>query len=386
MNKKALRVLATVVVAMVTFLQACITNADGGVATYSESGVRQIYAFVNSNDGRLLVNYWDGSAWNWADQGTPPGTTVNGTPGSISYSEGGQQRIYAFVRGNDGQLYVNYWDGSAWNWQNQGSPSGTNVASSPSVITYSEGGVQQIYAFVLGSDGALYVNYWNGSGWQWANQGTPAPRRNLNSQPSVVTFTQGGTQRIYAFAISDGGGLYVNYWDGSAWNWTDQGTPPGTTLAGTPSATAYLVSGSPRIYTFVGSVDGRVHVNYWDGSTWQWADQGNPFGGAIFTPAGGAISYSTGGERIYAFTLYPVDPTEVLVNYWDGSAWQWQNLGAPPTTGVARSDNRWSPLSVITYNEGSTDMIYAFLRWGNGRLYVLRWDGAEWAWFDQGTL
>ena len=37
-----------------------------------------------------------------------------------------------------------------------------------------EGGKQRIYAFFFdGENKRLYVNYWNGVQWEWADQGTP---------------------------------------------------------------------------------------------------------------------------------------------------------------------------------------------------------------------
>jgi hypothetical protein len=70
-----------------------------------------IYAIVTGADGHWDLNYWDGSAWQWADQGVPPGTTASGVPGVITYLAGG---IFAFITGANGHLSVNYWDGSAW--------------------------------------------------------------------------------------------------------------------------------------------------------------------------------------------------------------------------------------------------------------------------------
>jgi len=32
-------------------------------------------------------------------------------------------RPYVFIEGSDGNLWVNWWSGSAWNWANQGQPS-----------------------------------------------------------------------------------------------------------------------------------------------------------------------------------------------------------------------------------------------------------------------
>ena len=44
--------------------------------------------------------------WNWSDQGTPSGRTVDGDAiGTISYDN----RPHVFIRGSDGHLSVNWW-------------------------------------------------------------------------------------------------------------------------------------------------------------------------------------------------------------------------------------------------------------------------------------
>jgi hypothetical protein len=101
-------------------------------------------------------------------------SSVPGRSGVITYNQGGTQRIYSFDRSANGHLYVNYWDGSAWHWADQGTPAATTtVAGDPGVITYLQGNVQRIYAFANGTDGRLYVDYWD-SHWHWADQGAPA--------------------------------------------------------------------------------------------------------------------------------------------------------------------------------------------------------------------
>ena len=104
--------------------RALLSSVSGspGVITYLQGSTQQIYSFVNASNGHLEVNYWNGSAWQWADQGTPAGTTLTGNPGVVAYQQGGTERIYAFDRGANGHLYVNYWNGSAWNWADQGTP------------------------------------------------------------------------------------------------------------------------------------------------------------------------------------------------------------------------------------------------------------------------
>jgi tyrosinase len=69
------------------------------------------YAFVQASDNHLWVNWWNGSQWQWADQGTPPGKTVATGAGAITVMDNpnAEQRPYAFVRANDNRLWVNWW-------------------------------------------------------------------------------------------------------------------------------------------------------------------------------------------------------------------------------------------------------------------------------------
>jgi kumamolisin len=298
-----------------------------GVIGLPTVGTQLPYAFVTGANGHLDVNYSVGWTWRWADQGLPPGTTASGVPGVITYSAGGAQLIYAFVRGANGHLCVNYWNGSAWNWADQGLPPGTTVSSAPGVLTYSAGGTQRPYAFVTGANGHLYVNYWYGSGWAWADQGLP-PGTTASGAPAVITYSAGGTQVIYAFVRGANGHLYVNYWYGSGWAWADQGLPPGTTASGVPGVITYSAGGTQLPYVFVTGANGHLDVNYWNGLAWHWADQGLP-PGTMASGAPGVINYLAGGTQL-PFAFVPGANGHLDVNYWNGSAWLWADQGLVP--------------------------------------------------------
>jgi hypothetical protein len=364
-----------------------------GVATYWDDlsqaqERRRIYVFTGGNLGRLAVNYWNGLTWQWADQGKPQGGTqmVIATSGVIEYRNNAPQRIYAFARGsNDGKLYVNYWDGSQWQWADQGKPPGTTVDSMPGVVTYADGS-QRIYAFVKGADGRLYVNYWNGSQWQWADQGVPQGTTVIG-HPTVITYREDKQpQRIYVFVRGADGNLHVNYWNGSKWQWANQGKPPGGDISAWPSAITYREGTQPqRIYVFVVG-NNKLYTNYWDGSQWQWANQGNPSDGQDLYLEVGATTYqeSAQPQRIYAFVRRT--DGHLWVNYWNGSKWQWANQGKPPGTSLVGGP------AVTTYQDPPVGQqgqkpqrIYAFLRGENDHLWVNYWNGSQWQWADQGT-
>ncbi|HEX3108328.1 MAG TPA: putative baseplate assembly protein, partial [Thermoanaerobaculia bacterium] len=174
------------------------------------------HVFVKASDGNVWVNWWSGSAWNWSNQGTPSkNVEVVGASG-ITAIDGA--RPYLFVRGSDGNLWVNWWSGSAWTWTNQGTPADVDIVAGVGAIAVDN---KRPYAFVIGSDGNLWVNWWNGSAWTWTNQGTPPNLRLVGEAGAIVV--DGG--RPYIFFTAGEGDLWVNWWSGSAWGWSDQGVP-----------------------------------------------------------------------------------------------------------------------------------------------------------------
>jgi hypothetical protein len=353
-----------------------ITSKPSEITYIDATGKQRIYSFASGNNGHLVVNYWDGFAWHWADQGLPAGSPGVTNPAAITYLSGGNQMIYAFAQGSMGHLVVNYWNGFEWQWADQGLPTGVIEVTNPTAITYVSGGHQLIYVFAQANTGHLVVNYWDGSAWHWADQGLPAGDAGV-SNPSAITYVSGGLQRIYVFGAATNGHLVVNYWDGSAWHWADQGVSDGSTMVYTPSAITYATGGVQRIYAFVQASNGHLAVNYWDGSAWHWADQGVIAGSEIVSYPS-AITYASGGvQRIYAFTQ--ATSGHLAVNYWDGSAWHWADQGL--ADGYV-----FSYPSAITSSSAGVQLIYVFGEASNDHLMVNYWTGSAWYWADQGTM
>lgn len=363
--------------------QVKITGKSSAV-TYQVGQTQRIEVFSVGDNGRLYRNYWDGFQWQWADQGPPiQGLSFN-EPAAITYydSNGGVQRIYVFAIGSDGSLFVNYWDGYQWRWAYQGNP-GEILRGRPAAITYLDwSGSQIIDVFVAGKNDHLYMNVWDCCQWQWLDQGGDSAR--YISSPTAVTYYY-GWPRVYAFVgsgyygwpnctICPGpAGLYVNYRDGG-WKWTGGGGP-----GDDPSAITYYDSTSGVQRTYVLTTDDwrgnnyHLYTNYWDGARWRWSyDNGNP-GVKVHEPS--AITYQDGGlQRIYTFTRG--EDGHLYVNYWDGFQYQWADQGNP---GVPVHQPE-----AITYQDGGVQRIYAFTGADDGHLYVNYWDGFQWRWADQG--
>ena len=317
------------------------------------------YAFVLGGDGNSWVDWWSGSAWAWANQGTPPGVAITGPVGATAVDN--RSRPYVFVRGSDGNMWVNWWSGSAWAWANQGHPSGTTIANGAGAITVDNA---RPYAWVIGGDGNLWVDWWSGSAWAWANQGRPSGV-NIVRPMGVITVNAG---RPYAWILGSDGNLWLNWWSGSAWNWANQGRPAGVTI--TDAMGAIAVDNNSRPYVFVKGNDGNMWVNWWTGSTWNWANQHTPSGVALGTPMG---AITVDGSRPYVFVKG--SDNNMWVNWWTGSTWNWANQSRP--SGV----NIDTPMGAINVDAGRP---YVFMKGSDGNLWVNWWSGSAWAWANQG--
>jgi hypothetical protein len=125
------------------------------------------------------------------------------------------------------------------------------------------------------------VNYFDGFSWKWADQGI-SPDGSAVGAPSAITVQRSLwvlDQNIFVFVGTGNQHLAVNYWDGSSWRWADQGATP--VMNSAPSALSYWVSvndglrlgGYPAIFAFV-PANGSLYANYWDSVRWNWANLG----------------------------------------------------------------------------------------------------------------
>src|SRR5437899_10567486 len=107
----------------------------------------------------------------------PSGHAVNGGVGVVTVMDtpSAAQRPYAFVEGSDNHLWVRWWDGTSWHWADEGTPPGKTVKAGVGVVTVKDtpSAAQRPYAFVEGSDSHLWVRSGERPVWQRAAQGTP---------------------------------------------------------------------------------------------------------------------------------------------------------------------------------------------------------------------
>ncbi|KAD4384466.1 hypothetical protein E3N88_24634 [Mikania micrantha] len=81
--------------------------------------------FMISEDGRLVEYYWNPmDGWGWVEHGSPsPGVTLVGSTGPCL---AGNQ---LFLIGSNGNVYLRYWDQTIWKWSDFGFPSAENIVN-----------------------------------------------------------------------------------------------------------------------------------------------------------------------------------------------------------------------------------------------------------------
>jgi hypothetical protein len=342
-------------------VQTAAVGIDGSMGAIAlEEGP---LTWLLGTDGNLWCNWWSGTTWNWANQGTPPnGVTITASMGAVAV--GG--RPYTWVLGSDGSLWYNWYDdqaGAQWYWSDQGAPSGATIVASMGAIV----AAGNPYTWVLGSDGALWCNWWNGSGWVWKSAGVPPDGSSIRASLGTVAFND----QPYAWILDNQGRLWGSSWDGTNWSWTDQG-PPANGITIVASMGAVSVGGRP--YTWVLGSDGSLWYNWWDGAEWQWSDRRTPPNITIVASMGAVA------DNVGPYTWVLGSDGALWCNWWDGQQWQWTSEG-PPADGVTIKASMGAVLV--------GDRPYTWVLGSDGGLWYEWWNsrnGSPGSWSVQGGL
>nr|MDT0660939.1 hypothetical protein [Micromonospora sp. DSM 115978] len=208
--------------------------AIGAVAVTTDRIGTQVPYLFSVLAGQVFMSYPYAGRWQWAKTGPPSASVAADLPIGVVVGQpltGEPERPYVFVRGTDGHLWVCTLVGVDWVWSDLGTPPGGDIAATIGVVAVHDGTglAGRPYAFVTGSDGNLWLNWWTGRDWRWDNRGTP-PVTRFNpyyarvgvtaNQPSV-----GGPEQPQAFLLDVRGDLWRHGWDGSTWRWTNHGQP-----------------------------------------------------------------------------------------------------------------------------------------------------------------
>ena len=358
-------------------------NGRGDAITYvDEQNERHIHYF-NVQDGHLYSNHYDGTQWTWTDHGQPSRDAGElWSPEAITYLDNsGKQRIYVFVPTGQGRLKLRYFNGYQWQWVDQGS---TRVSpNSTSAITYVDpDGNRRIYLFGANPDNNhLVTNYWNGSSWLWADNGSPPGASSAGLNAEAITYVDGqGARRIDVFCgcgISDvGRQLLINGWSGSSWSWFNHG---GTQISEPHALTFTESSGDRRIHVFVGGAGNNPQVHSRIEGNWYWINLGKPVANALTINGLDAIAYVDfmGNHRMQVFYLFE---DVIWSRSWNGSSWaNWMNHGLP-----AGSSSVSNPVALTYYDSRTNSQrTHLFVRCWTGICDHV-FNGSTWQWQDLG--
>lgn len=255
----------------------------------------QLDAFVVGNDGAGYVT-WEINNGRWADGSPGAPSPARITPlhfapagAGIAAIKQNDNQLDAFVVANNGAVHVT-WEDNNGRWTD-GSP-GINgpVAITPvnfvppgAPIAVAKQNANQLDAFFVGNDGAVYVTWEDNNGrWTEGAPGHQGPVRitpaGLAPKGACVAAAFQTDQQLNVFVVGNDGAIYVT-WSISGGPWTDgtpghsspaRVTPQGQAIAG--SCPTVLKPDAKTMNAFVTGIDGTLWLTsessngpWWDG-------------------------------------------------------------------------------------------------------------------------
>jgi hypothetical protein len=319
-------------------------------------------------------------AFTWLIHPSAFAAGIGGHGSAITYQDEQNNRHIWLFTSTAFTLVSNHYDGTKWTWTDHGNPARDSAEiGNPQAITYVDNaGNRRIYVFATTTNRRLKLLYFNGFQWQWVDQGGPDIDPTSTSAITYVDPT--GNRRIYLFGTGTSNShLVTNYWNGSSWLWADNGHAPGAFGCSSDTITYEDDQGARKIDVFCSGVVDNTHhqllVNSWNGSSWSWLNHG---GEGVGTPHALTFTESTGSRRIHVVADLADTPT--LHSRIDGS-WYWITLGKPvPGTTLLTG------LDAIAYTDVAANRrMQVFAQFGN-QMWSRTWDGAGWqGWLSHGA-
>jgi len=251
--------------------------AEGESVGVTSWASNRLDVFVRGNNGQLYHKWWNGSQWNpvgsW--EGGHGGCLLGG-PAAVSRMA---NRIDVFVRWCDSTLYKRSWDGTQWlPWQ---PIPGSCLKSEPAVASWSS---TRLDLFVRGCYDALHWNYSNNGGVSWAGW-QPDLGGCLNAAPGAATW--GGNHLAVFVRRCEDNTLHRNFYFGGPWSGF---VGLGGCLGSGPGADSWAVN---RLDVFIRGCSDFMWHNYS-------SNGGTTFSG--FIEATGCITSGAGvTSRMYNF-------------------------------------------------------------------------------------
>jgi hypothetical protein len=322
--------------------------------TFIHAARNQIYVFVRGDNDNLFVCFWDASpdaqTWKWADLTHPDDATIDSSPTALTFRvnfNASEHFLVAFVKGNNGHLNERHWNGFAWdNWLDRSQPH-YSLAAQPAAVTF--------------------YKAWYTEDAGWAS----------DVNESLSAFVWASDDRLYRFDLRDN-------------NWVFQGELPQSdqvqpVVASAPAVMNWPRVNYPELNVYVVGSNAHLYANFstaYAGTVWEWRDLLQPLNTPLrffYKPSLVRFTFNF-EERIHAYVVSGNGHLweHLWKGYRDDTVGIWADRGTP--TGATVD----SECAAISLNFQGTDRIYAFVRGSDDQLHVCYWDGSRWGWTPLG--
>ncbi len=389
MKSKWVSVLSMVVVLMLMAAGAETRAAGGGYAVY-------------------LPVVQRGGSWQEVGPGSASAGGISNTPGesgmpAIAIASDGTPYVawHDPVGGNNSEIYVRTWNGSAWAEVGAGSASGggisnnVGISSNPAIAIAADG--TPCVAWVDKSSGNpnIYVRSWNGSTWAEVGEGSASgggisDNSGWSLEPSIAIALDG---TLYVAWEDFSGGvipdIYVRAWNGENWTEVGVGSAEGGGISNNSGWSQYpslaiAPDGKPYVaWHDSTSYNDEIYVRAWNGFVWAEMGPHSASGGGIsnnFGASGWAsIAIAEDGMPFVAWHDDSSGDLEIYVRTWNGS--RWLEVGAGSARGGGISNNTGSSVvpAIAIAPDGKPYVAWEDFTGGNQNIYMRLWNGSSWA-------
>ena len=319
--------------------------------------------------GNVSGELWNGSSWSALplSMGTVSETYWYGA--EVAYE---QQSGDAVVVWNDNsqpagdKLRFAVWDGASWTApQSIGLYTGVEPQNLRLAFDPGSDALALVISDVNADD---HVMIWNGGSWGNAITLDTTGTAESDQSAIAVSFEAQGGNALVTYGINGSADVYYRIWDGSSWS-TQASVPA---AAGVTGDAAWLVTATDyttdRIALATMSGAGEVWLNVWDGSAWDTsvlAETGTT--GTVYPNLAVAFESSTG----QALAVYGESGSSIVkYRTWDAAGGWSAELSGPNLGAVPNS---------MTLDSGPTgDHIMLSVQDANNDLHYVLWNGSSW--------
>ncbi len=362
----------------------------------------------SSGNVEIYVRRWNGTAWMEVGTGSASGRGISNNEGHSFYSslaiapDGTPYVAWQDDSSGNDDIYIRRWNGTAWVEVGVGSASGEGVSKSPIAALFpclaiAPDGTPYLawMEFAPGDNWDIYIRRWNGTAWVEVGTGSASGGGISNNggnstYPSLAVDPSGMPYVAWADNSSGNVEIYVRRWNGTAWVEVGAGSASGGGIShsegeSSEPSMAIAPDGTPYVAWQDGDIWGReIFIRRWNGTEWEEVGAGSASGGGI-SQTDDSVSNSpslaiasNGTPYVAWYEWISSEDDEVYVRRWNGTAWVEVGTGSASGGGIS-NNNGWSgEPSLAIAPDGKPAVAWPDDSSGNDEIYLLRWSGTAW--------